>query len=166
MSSSTKTNRKGRACLLCFTLSLGIVAICGRPLPRPDEPRVAGIAMEMALTGNFLFPRLNGQPFLEYPFLGYLPQAALFKMTGRGTELLALLPSVLLGLGTTFLTYSLGKLLHGEGLGLTAGLILPTPAGCSDLRRRCLLHPPLFFSFPLLLFGFARCFLSSLWPLP
>src|SRR6266850_2483043 len=38
-----------------------------------DGPRVAGIAREMGLTGDFFIPRLNGEPFLEYPSLGYLP---------------------------------------------------------------------------------------------
>jgi hypothetical protein len=34
---------------------------------RPDEPLVAGICSEMARSGDYIVPHLNGTPFLEKP---------------------------------------------------------------------------------------------------
>ena len=68
--------------LLIFTLSIRIIPILNSELSIHDTARVAGIAREMAFTGNYLIPRLNGQNFLEYPPLGYLP-IALFLLTSK-----------------------------------------------------------------------------------
>lgn len=48
-------------CLAVF-LALG-----NHQLQNSTEPRVAGIAMEMHLSGNWITPKLNNQPFLEKP---------------------------------------------------------------------------------------------------
>ncbi|HPS94083.1 MAG TPA: glycosyltransferase family 39 protein, partial [Deltaproteobacteria bacterium] len=42
---------------------------------RPDEPRVAGTCAEMARTGDYVVPYLNGEPFLEKPPLYYAAAA-------------------------------------------------------------------------------------------
>ena len=49
---------------------------------RPDEPYMAGICSEMARTGDFVVPRLNGVPFLEKPPLYYWVAAAFGMVLG------------------------------------------------------------------------------------
>jgi hypothetical protein len=46
---------------------------------------VAGIAREMAITGDWLVPRLNGREFIEYPPLGYYPIALSLSLGGAGS---------------------------------------------------------------------------------
>ncbi len=49
---------------------------------RPDEPYMAGICSEMARTGDFAVPKLNGVPFLEKPPLYYWVAAAFGMVLG------------------------------------------------------------------------------------
>jgi len=48
-----------------------------------DENRVAGIATGMALTGDLVVPRLNGDPFLEKPPLYFWIASACFNLFGN-----------------------------------------------------------------------------------
>ena len=45
-------------------------------------PRVAAVSRDMLREGNWLVPRLNGQPFLEEPPLFYWLQAASYRIGG------------------------------------------------------------------------------------
>lgn len=53
-----------------------------RKLTRPDEARYAEIAREMAATGDWLTPRLNGYKYFEKPPLQYWATAAAFATFG------------------------------------------------------------------------------------
>ena len=140
--------------LLIFTLSLRIICILNSELSIHDTARVAGIAREMAFTGDYFIPRLNGQDFLEYPSLGYLP-IALFLSTSRNpSDFLATLPMAFLGTATVLLTFLIGKILADERVGLTAGFILATMFGFFTLHRHCLVDPTLLFFITLSLYGF------------
>lgn len=152
--------------LLAFTAALQFVSIVGCELSGSDEPRVAGIAREMAITFDWLVPRLNGREFLEYPPLGYYPIALSLSLGeawslggawsfGRTWEILSVIPVALLGMSSVLLTYSLGKRLASERVGLAAGYILSTTVGFYVLHRRCLVDPALLFFVLLSLFGFA-----------
>jgi 4-amino-4-deoxy-L-arabinose transferase-like glycosyltransferase len=68
---SGKKSSRAWLVLLIFTLALQLLSIWNLELSGRDSPRVAGIAREMAVTSNYLIPRLNGENFLEYPPLGY-----------------------------------------------------------------------------------------------
>ncbi len=140
--------------LLIFTLSLQMLVIWNGELSNPDSPRVAGIAREMAVTSNYLIPRLNGKNFLEYPSLGYLPIALTFAMSEKPPDFLAFLPIVLLGMGTVFITFLTGKRLAGERIGLASGFILSTMLGFVTLHRHCRVDPALLLFVTLSLYGF------------
>src|SRR5256712_5090848 len=99
----------------------------GRPGFSDTEGMFAEPAREMVVTGDWVTPRMNGEPFLTKPPLMYWLSAALFTLTGP-TEHARLWPA-LAGLGTVALTGALGGLLFGEGAGVTAALILATSAG-------------------------------------
>jgi len=57
----------------------------------PDEPRYASIAREMARSGDWITPRLWGQPWFEKPALLYWMTGAAFRL-GIGPELAPRLP--------------------------------------------------------------------------
>jgi len=140
--------------LIAFVLIQGLISIAGRDLIGNDDPRVAGIARWMALSGNYAVPYLNGEHFLEYPSLGYLPIALGLSLSDHPGHFLALLPSVLLGVGTIYFTCRIGLLLGGTRIGLLSGFILATTAGFYNLHRRCLVDPSLLFWITVSLYGF------------
>ncbi|HXN64592.1 MAG TPA: glycosyltransferase family 39 protein [Candidatus Acidoferrales bacterium] len=71
---------------------LGTLGLTG-----PDEPRYASIARNMVETGDWVTPRLNGQPWFEKPALYYWAAAASFRIFGEN-DYAARLPSGLAGL--------------------------------------------------------------------
>ena len=75
--------------LVCFFAGIGAMGLSG-----PDEPRYAAIARNMARTGDWITPRLNGQPWFEKPALYYWLAGAAYRVFGEG-ELAMRLPSVL-----------------------------------------------------------------------
>ncbi len=147
--------------LLIFTLTLQILLIWNVELSGRDSPRVAGIAREMAVTSNYLIPRLNGEDFLEYPSLGYWPIALTLSMSEKPPDFLALLPIVFLGTGTVLITFLIGKTLAGEKIGLMAGFILSTMSGFIGLHGSCRVDPALLFFVTLSLYGFAASYRTS-----
>lgn len=147
--------------LLIFALFLQILSIWNCELSGSDSPRVAGIAREMAVTSNYLIPRLNGENFLEYPLLGYWPIALILSMSEKPSDFLALLPAVFLGTGTVLITFFIGKVLAGEKIGLMAGFILATTSGFIGLHRHCLVDPTLLFFITLSLYGLAAGYRES-----
>lgn len=60
----------------------------------PDEPRYASIGREMARSGDWITPRLWGEPWFEKPALLYWMTAAAFR-AGVGEDLAPRLPVVL-----------------------------------------------------------------------
>lgn len=75
--------------LVCFSSGLGALGLTG-----PDEPRYAAIARNMARSGDWVTPRLAGQPWFEKPALYYWLAAAAFRRFGDG-EFAMRLPSVM-----------------------------------------------------------------------
>ena len=75
--------------LVCFFSGLGALGLTG-----PDEPRYAAIARNMARSGDWVTPRLSGQPWFEKPALYYWLAASAFRLFGDG-EFAMRLPSVL-----------------------------------------------------------------------
>jgi len=147
--------------LLIFTLTLQILSIWNLELSGSDSPRVAGIAREMAVTSDYLIPRLNGENFLEYPPLGYWPVALTLSISKNLPDFFAFLPMVLLGTGTVLITYLIGKKLAGERIGLMAGFILSTMPAFITYHRHCRVDPALLFFIALSLYGFVAGYQAS-----
>ncbi len=99
----------------------------GQPGFSDTEGMFAEPAREMVVTGDWVTPRMNGEPFLTKPPLMYWLSAALFTLTGP-TEHARLWPA-LAGLATVAVTGAIGGLLFGEGAGVAAALILATSVG-------------------------------------
>ncbi|MGE0392455.1 MAG: phospholipid carrier-dependent glycosyltransferase [Vicinamibacterales bacterium] len=60
----------------------------------PDEPRYVSIARAMAESGDWVTPRLNGEPWFEKPVLYYWGAAAAFSIAGE-SEAAARAPSAI-----------------------------------------------------------------------
>lgn len=88
-----------------------------------DEPRFAAVARDMALSGDWLFPRAGGDLYQDKPPVHFWLLAAAYSLVGsvRGSFLL---PSLLASLGTLLLVYDMGRRLHGREAGLAAALLL------------------------------------------
>jgi 4-amino-4-deoxy-L-arabinose transferase-like glycosyltransferase len=80
------------ACLLYF-YNLSAMGLLG-----PDEPRYASIAREMARSGDWITPRLWGQPWFEKPALLYWMTGAALRL-GIGPDLAPRLPVALMAAG-------------------------------------------------------------------
>ncbi len=78
---------------LLYFYDLGAVGLVG-----PDEPRYASIGREMARSGDWITPRLWGQPWFEKPPLLYWMEGAAFRL-GLGPDLAPRLPVALMAAG-------------------------------------------------------------------
>ena len=123
--------------------SLGLVGAIGRPLGGHDEPRVAGIARGMALSGDYAVPRLNATPYLDYPQLGYVPTAIALRVAGVPSEFAARLPIVLLGGAVVCLIAWAAAAFGGRRLGVASGALLATSVGFLNHGWKLVVDPVL-----------------------
>src|SRR5271163_559170 len=108
---------------VCYFSHLGAIGFVG-----PDEPRYAWIARDMAETGDWVTPRLNGKPWLEKPPLFYWGAALSFKLFGV-SEAAARLPSAISALLATLGLAWLAFRLYGAETARWLLLLLPTTVG-------------------------------------
>ncbi len=109
--------------LLLYVLNLGGVGFLG-----PDEPRYASIGRDMAATGDWITPRLNGQPWFEKPPLTYW-LTALGHVARLPDEWAARLPEALISVAFLVFFYLALAREFNPRLALTAAAILATSAG-------------------------------------
>lgn len=124
-------------CYVFFFYGLSGIGLVG-----PDEPRYAAIAREMLLTGDFITPRLHGEPWFEKPVLMYWLAAAGFKLFGIN-ELGARFPSALGATICVFFVYACGRMLWNRATGFVAALILATSIGFFAFARAASMDMPL-----------------------
>lgn len=108
--------------LLCFS-AVWFGNLQYRHLIRPDEGRYAEIPREMALSGDWVTPRLNGIKYFEKPPLQYWATAAAYKVFGEH-EWTARLWTGLTGWLGVLLAFFAGRRLFGETAGLFSALTL------------------------------------------
>jgi 4-amino-4-deoxy-L-arabinose transferase-like glycosyltransferase len=115
--------RRAAICLLiCFCL-VWFYTLGARTLVPSDEGRYAEIAREMAVTGDFLTPHLNGIKYFGKPPLQAWATALTFSVFGLG-EWQARLWTGLCGLGGIFMVFLAGGRLYNAATGITAALVL------------------------------------------
>ncbi len=120
------------AAVVCFG------ALDCREIFSGDETRVAGIGAEMAVTGDFVVPRLNGKAFLEYPPAYYWLEAVAFRCFGF-VDWAAKLPAALAGWLGALTVFALGrKLCFGTVASFLAGIMLVTGAQYFANTRTCM----------------------------
>jgi 4-amino-4-deoxy-L-arabinose transferase-like glycosyltransferase len=96
------------AIVVCLFGQLGALGLTG-----PDEPRYVWIARAMAQTGDWVTPRLYGQPWFEKPILYYWAAAIGFRLH-FSAEWAARLPSALGALAVLAATALLARRLYGR----------------------------------------------------
>jgi 4-amino-4-deoxy-L-arabinose transferase-like glycosyltransferase len=112
------------ALLLMYLLNLGSV---GFGLD-PDEPRYASIGREMAQSGDWITPRLNGSGWFEKPPLLYWMTASATRI-GLRDEWAARLPVALLSLAFLAFFYAVLEREFNARIALMATAILGVSAG-------------------------------------
>jgi 4-amino-4-deoxy-L-arabinose transferase-like glycosyltransferase len=106
-----------------FFAHLGVLGLLG-----PDEPRYAFIARAMAQTGDWITPRLYGQPWFEKPVLYYWAAGLFFRLLGPhgGNEWPARLPSAIAALAATLAMAWAARKHYGDRTAWLVLLLLPT----------------------------------------
>lgn len=111
--------------LLVIVIPLFSLGQSNHGLWTPDEPRVAEIGREMALSGKWAVPTLNQRPFLEHPPLYYATVALAFKAFGV-SDGVARLPSAVFAFGGVLVLFFLGAMMYGPRIGFLSAFILAT----------------------------------------
>lgn len=104
------------------------IGISDRGLVAPDEPRYAAIAHEMAVSGDWVTPRLWGEPWFEKPALLYW-MGALGEVLGIDGDLAIRLPVALASFAFLFVFYTLVRRSFGREDADGATVLLATAAG-------------------------------------
>ena len=124
-----------------------------RRLQHPDEGRYAEIAREMAVSGDWVTPRLNDLKYFEKPPLQYWMGAATFDALGVD-EWTARLPAALAGfLAVVAVGFTSGRL-AGRDAGIFAALVLASSVWHSGLAHLLTLDAVLSFWLALALCAF------------
>jgi 4-amino-4-deoxy-L-arabinose transferase-like glycosyltransferase len=98
-----------------------------RPLAHPDEGRYSEISREMAASGDWVTPRLNGIKYFEKPPLQYWASAAAFSVLGE-SEFSARIYTALCGLiALLAVGYTARRLAGGDAALLAVGVLLSSP---------------------------------------
>ena len=113
-------------CLLHGLTAIGLIG--------PDEPRYAAISRTMAATGDWVTPRLNGEPWFEKPVLFYWASAAAFRLVGD-SELAVRIPSALSAVLTALALGWIGWRLYGATTAAVVLVLFPTTVSAFAFAR-------------------------------
>ncbi|MDE3196784.1 MAG: glycosyltransferase family 39 protein [Acidobacteriota bacterium] len=133
--------------------ALYLADLGGMGLVSKDEPRYADIGRAMARTGDWITPRLWGQPWFEKPPLLYWLIALGFK-AGLGPETAPRVPVALLSLGFLVFFWFRVRQLWDERTANYSAAILATSAGWVAIAHVAITDIPVavFFNVAVLLF--------------
>jgi len=108
----------------------------------PDEPRYASVARDMARSGDWITPRLWGEPWFEKPALLYWMTGAAFR-AGIGPDLAPRLPVALLAVGFLIFFWWILNREYGGRVAWLATLILGTTVGWQAMGQAGVTDLPL-----------------------
>jgi len=100
-----------------------------RILATNDEARFALLAQDMLRRGAWFFPALDGVVYHSKPLLQAWLIALCSWPVGQVTQLTAVLPSALAGIGTVLMIYVLGRDMFGTDAGWCGALVAITTQG-------------------------------------
>lgn len=95
----------------------------------PEEPRIAEVARTMEQTGDWIVPRICGDPFLHKPPLAYWLPAGLHRLVGHDPRWVYRLPFVAAAVAGLGLTYLLGRRFFDGRIAFLAVAIQATTVG-------------------------------------
>ncbi|MDD5597546.1 MAG: glycosyltransferase family 39 protein [Victivallaceae bacterium] len=144
-----------------FAFAVFFIGLGSRHLSGGDEPRVAGIAAEIFLDGNWLEPRLNDNPFHEKPPLYFWADALSMQLFGRN-EFAAKLPSALAAFLGALSLFALARGLGMSGFGaLLSVVLLSTAAQYWNYGRKCMVDIFLAVFIAFAMWGFWKVYRSE-----
>src|SRR4029078_4215897 len=153
-----KSNTARRRIAALIFVVFAIVWFCNlgyRSLVRRDEGRYAEIAREMASTGDWVTPRLNGIKYFEKPPLQYWATAVAFKAFGQ-SAFVARLWVGLCGFATVILIYLTALRLWGPRTADYAGITCASMVWIMGMSHLVTLDMGVTFFMTLALCGFLR----------
>lgn len=109
-------------CLFLFFFGLG-----RRALWDVDEGMHAATAKDMVLSGDWVTPTFNGEPFFDKPILFTWLISISFVSWGF-SEFAARFPAAAIGLACVLVTYLLGRRMFGSRVGFLGAVVLATSA--------------------------------------
>jgi len=105
----------------CFVMFFSLGAYPGIR----SESRWFEVVREMLMTGDWLHPRINGQPYFDKPLVSYWFAAVVSKLAGgRATELSVRLPSALFALAGLACIISVARKFYSDRTAYLAGWLL------------------------------------------
>jgi len=125
-----------------------------------DEPRFALVARDMVATGDWLLPRVGGQPYADKPPL-FFWLIALGLVLTHSLRVAFLLPSFLAGFGCVLLVYDLGRRLWNRETGFAGALALLFTVQFVWQARQAQIDATLCFWTTLSLYGLLRHLLQG-----
>jgi len=137
--------------------ALGTTALWSR-----DETTYAEIARWMARGGDWLTPRLDGEPWFVHPPLCFWLMAASMGLIPV-VEVAARLPSALFGIATVMAVYACGRSMFGPRAGWLAGAAMLVNLHFWLESRMALLDTTFLFFMVLSLLGFWHGFQGRRW---
>jgi 4-amino-4-deoxy-L-arabinose transferase-like glycosyltransferase len=146
--------------LLIVVVPLFSLGLSNHGLWSADEPRVAEIGREMAVTGNWAVPMLNQKPFLEEPPLYYGVLALTFKAFGVSDKV-ARIPSALFAFGAVLVVFFMANFFFGPRAALFSGLILATSGEYFRVAHWVIVDGALTFFVMSALYSFIKGYLSE-----
>ena len=126
-------------CCLVFLVGLGDTGLWD-----VDEGMHAAMGKNMLLSGDWVTPVFNGEPFFDKPVMFNWLVAISFWLFGF-TDFAARLPAALMGIGCVLLTYGIGRRLFGLAAGFFAALALATSLEFLILSRMVIYDVPFTF---------------------
>ena len=123
MNASMELSKRSLLLLVLAALIVWFANLDYRKLIKPDEGRYAELSREMAVSGDWVTPRLNGIKYFEKPPLQYWAGAAAISIFGA-SEWAVRLWSALTGVLGVALAWYAGRRLMGPRAGLFAATVL------------------------------------------
>jgi 4-amino-4-deoxy-L-arabinose transferase-like glycosyltransferase len=152
--------------LLWLALALFVIVGTGVGIRDPwpaDEPRFAALARDMALSNEWLFPRVGGDLYQDKPPLFFWLLAISFKIFGS-VKASFLVPSFFAAGGILFLIYDFGRRSVSREAGLAAALITVCTLQFLMVTRGAQIDATLCFLTTLSLYALLRhCLLGPAW---
>lgn len=134
--------RAGWLAVALLVYFLYFFRLTGAGMLGPDEPRYASVGREMALSGDWVTPRLWGEPWFEKPALLYWLTGAAFR-AGLPEDLAPRLPVAIMGAAFLLFFFWILRREFGSRAACFAVLILGTSAGWLGLSYVAVTDMPL-----------------------
>ncbi|HVS38630.1 MAG TPA: glycosyltransferase family 39 protein [Gemmataceae bacterium] len=138
--------------ILLATPALLLYPCLAFPLIEPDESRYAEVPREMLQRGDWITPRLDGEPYLEKPPLLYWITAASYRLFGVHDWAARLAPALAVH-GSVLVLYFFGRRAFGERAAFRGALMLSLAPGFVSIGRLLLIDGVLTFCTTVALFA-------------